>query len=273
MAKSVLSPKCADLWTTRELAALNISVETVDALSFFGRPLPDPSSDPTLLAHPVLMSNETSSAGPISKDERRFFGYLHVATENPSAVVDFCAHLLQTLDYDEPDRTVRRYVELRFLMGGQWVHAKPDVAIKDAEQHYMLLVQQDKRCLSAEIEPQLIAEAIAAHYVNNERRRLLMLPPLATEVFAGIIMTGSAPIFYKIPVSEALLEAVETTQYPAHATVVSRFVPPVRDLITYLEYGMVPLANRQLILQCFGAFRQWRHAPRRFANASASFNS
>ncbi|KAJ7877296.1 hypothetical protein B0H13DRAFT_1631822 [Mycena leptocephala] len=164
------------------------------------------------------MSHETLPAGPISKDDRRFVRHLRdvthrfpvgPATEN--AVDDFSACLLQILDYDEPDHIVHQRLEIGFFMGGQRVHAKPDVVITD-DKDYILLVQEDKRHLSpVEAEPQLIAEAIAAHYENNRRRRVPMLPTMATKVFAGIIMTGTATTFYKIPVSNTLLEAVERT--------------------------------------------------------------
>ncbi|KAJ7220862.1 hypothetical protein GGX14DRAFT_676259 [Mycena pura] len=59
-----------------------------------------------------------------------------------------------------------------------------------------------------------------------------------------------------IPVSEALVKGVSRGQYPPVATVVRKLVPPVHDLRDHLYDGMVPLANRQIILQCLGAFRQ-----------------
>jgi hypothetical protein len=45
-------------------------------------------------------------------------------------------------------------------------------------------------------------------------------------------MVGSAPIFYRIPVTTTLLNALMTATYPAEETVVLRYIPPVPDLET-----------------------------------------
>ncbi|KAJ7895811.1 hypothetical protein B0H13DRAFT_1885421 [Mycena leptocephala] len=244
MANILLSAKSGNQWTFNELAGLNISIETVDALSFFGSALPDPQTDPTLLAHPVLMSKETLPTGLISKDDRH------------SAVDDLTAFLLRMLDYDEPRSLVHQHMELDLTMCSQRVTAKPDVCVsvksllRDEQpmelQHYTP---------EAEVEPLLIAAAIAAHYENNRRRRTLGLSTVTAKVFAGIIMIGTAPTFYQIPVSEALVEAVGRGQYPPAATVVRKLVPPVHNLTDHFCHGMVPLANRRIIFQCLGAFR------------------
>ncbi|KAJ7775618.1 hypothetical protein DFH07DRAFT_799221 [Mycena maculata] len=259
MANIFLSAKSGNQWTFNELAGLNISIGTVDALSFFGSALPDPQTDPTLLAHPVLMSNETLPAGLISKDDRRFFGYLRDVTHRfplgpatDSAVDDLTAFLLRMLDYDEPRGLVHQRMELDLTMCSQRVTAKPDVVIMN-DQDYILLVQHYTP--EAEAEPQLIAAAIAAHYENNRHRRTLGLPTVTAKVFAGIIMIGTAPTFYQIPVSEALVEAVDRGQYPPAATAVRKLIPPVHNLTDHFYDGMAPLANRRIIFQCLGAFR------------------
>jgi hypothetical protein len=277
MANIVLSAKPGNQWTFNELAGLNISIEAVAAPSFFGSALPDLQTDPTLLAHPVLIENVTHPSDAISKDNSLFFRYLRHATRRftlgpatDSAVNDFTAFLLRMLDYDEPKGLVHQRMELDLMMCGQWVTAKPDVVIMN-DQDYILLVQvrihlislRDEQLMElqrympqAEAEPQLIAAAIAAHYENNRRLRTLGLPTVAAKAFAGIIMIGTAPTFYQIPVSEALVEAVGTGQYPPVATVVRKLFPPVHNMRDHLCDGMVPLANRQIILQCLGAFRQ-----------------
>ncbi|KAJ7662176.1 hypothetical protein DFH06DRAFT_1325485 [Mycena polygramma] len=273
MSNIVLSAKPGDQWTFNELAALNIRVETVDAISFFGHALPDPQTDPALLAYPVLMSNETrpeSSVAPISKDDRLFFAYLrHVAqpfTLGPAgAVIDFTAFLLQMLNYDEPEGSVRRRVELELEMCGERVTAKLDVVVMH-DQDYILPVQvgarkeddqttMKRQHYTPDAEPQLIAAAVAAHSENNRRRRTLGLPTVSSKVFAGLVMNGSAPTFYQIPVSEALVEAVRRGHYPPAATVVRKFVPPVNNPKDHFEDGMGSLANRIIIFQCLGAFK------------------
>ena len=59
--------------------------------------------------------------------------------------------------------------------------------------------------------PQLVAEAIAAFVENNPLRR----PPLAQQIISTITMVGPRPIFYKVPVTQALVSALITAQYPA----------------------------------------------------------
>ena len=106
-------------------------------------------------------------------------------------------------------------------------------------------------------EQQLIAEAIAAFYENNKVLRMAGLPTLPSKTFAGITMVGTAPTFYKIPVTEELLTCLATSQYPPHPTIVQKFFPPVPNLVKLSNDGMRPLVNRRIIFQCFEAFRQF----------------
>jgi hypothetical protein len=106
-------------------------------------------------------------------------------------------------------------------------------------------------------EPQLIAEAIAAFYENNKALRAAGLPTLQSKTFAGITMVGTAPTFYKIPVTEELLTSLATSQYPPQATIVEKFFPPVPSLARLSNDGMRPLANRRIIFQCFEALKQF----------------
>ena len=106
-------------------------------------------------------------------------------------------------------------------------------------------------------DPQLVAEAIAAFSQTNLIRRGRALPPLESKTFAGITMVGTTPNFFRIPVTQQLIVALATAQYPAEPTIVHKLVPPVPDHTTILEQGMLPLANRRIILQCFEAFKQF----------------
>lgn len=80
---------------------------------------------------------------------------------------------------------------------------------------------------------------------------------LNAAVIPGITMVGTAPTFYKIAVTRALVEAVQREQFPAQRTFVQKFEPPVRDPANYCRDGMWPIHNRSLILACFEAFRQF----------------
>lgn len=104
-------------------------------------------------------------------------------------------------------------------------------------------------------EPQLIARAIAGYYQNNFRRTRAGLLALPVILMPGIAMVGTAPVFYRIPVSPLLLEALVTSAYPKEEAIVLRFVPPVANKETYFSEGMRPLINRRIVLQCFEAFK------------------
>ena len=100
-------------------------------------------------------------------------------------------------------------------------------------------------------EPQLIAEAIAAFYEANRRRRQVGLSTIPATVFAGITLAGTAPTFYKIPITSDLLQSVTTAQFPSQKTIVHKFIPPVPNMQYFLREGMVPLENRYICFQCF----------------------
>ena len=78
---------------------------------------------------------------------------------------------------------------------------------------------------------------------------------LDSQIFPGIIMVGVVPIFYHIPITAELIQCVETGRYSPEPTWVQRCVPPVPDQAAYLEDGLVPLANRHIVMQCFEAFK------------------
>lgn len=253
MSKIILSAKCGSDWTVNELDALNIRIDTLTPTSFFGAALPAPA------VAPILLDNRTRPPGKISKQNRLFFRYLEHATNRlpfglltESAVDAFTAFLLGMLDYDEPDRVVHQRLEIGFMMCGKNVDAKPNMVLMDDED-YILLVQERH---SLDVEPQLIAGAVAAFYDNNRRCKAVGLTPVTSKVFAGIVMTGTGPTFYKIPISSELVTAIGSAQYPPTATVVSKLIPPVPDLHRYLNDGMVPLENRRVVFQCLAAFKQ-----------------
>ncbi|KAF7375435.1 hypothetical protein MSAN_00431400 [Mycena sanguinolenta] len=158
------------------------------------------------------------------------------------------------MDYDEPNGVVHQRMELHMLMCGEQVNARPNVVVMNDDLDYTLVLQLDLP--HAEAEPQLIAAAIAAHYENNRRRRQLGFPTVVTKVYPGIVMIGSTPTFYLIPVSEALAVAVCQGRYPSEPTVVKKLSTPVDDMREYIEKGMEYLPNRRIIFQLLGAFKQ-----------------
>ena len=96
-----------------------------------------------------------------------------------------------------------------------------------------------------------------AFQFHNRQLRLAGQPIINFKVVPGIIMIGTAPIFYKVNVTAALVECIETAQYPAQVTNVRKLVPPVQRPLGLQEEGMRPLDNRAVVLSCFEAFRQF----------------
>ncbi|KAM6491707.1 hypothetical protein JOM56_012747 [Amanita muscaria] len=108
---------------------------------------------------------------------------------------------------------------LSFTICGETVYAKPDYTIMahDNSTHFWF------RKMS---------------YRGLRCKQSYRVHPLAQETLLGITMVGASPIFYKIPITQALI----TAQYPAQLTIVQRD-------------GMRPLGNCLIIFQCLEAMR------------------
>lgn len=71
----------------------------------------------------------------------------------------------------------------------------------------------------------------------------------------GIVMAGTSPTFFKIPVTQTLSTHIHNGTYPPEETHVTYCYPPVpRPHLLHIE-GMKPLDNRHEILKCFEAFK------------------
>ena len=252
-------------WTWNELRAFNINIITDSVTTFFGNPdLPQPS-----VRQAILINKHYPIDGLPDKDDRLFFDLMkhamNIVPEQESAVDDFTAHLLKLLGYDEPDRIVRQRVDLPLFMCGSRVPTRTDLCVVNRSlsvglHDIVLLVQEDKRHLDKlDPEPQLIAEAIATFQRNKRRLSRMGLPMPNQMTIPGITIIGTAPTFFKISITSALVKAVETGIYPSQDTIVHRLVPPVPRPHLLEEHGMKPLDNRAIILGCFEAFKQYIH--------------
>ena len=65
------------------------------------------------------------------------------------------------------------------------------------------------------------------------------------------------PIFYKIPVTTALVRAVQLGEYPTQETIVFAHLPPVPRPARRYSEGMKPLDNRRVVMSCYEAFKQF----------------
>ncbi|KAG6373104.1 hypothetical protein JVT61DRAFT_6706 [Boletus reticuloceps] len=263
MANLVRSAKSGNDWTQSDLQAYNIRVFFQDATTFFGGPLPQPT-----VRHEVLtVQNQTEATDSILL---HFIVFMKCAGSIPcraNAFYNFIWWLLQELGYEamygEVCGFVGRDMDMQFVICGQVKHVKTGAQIIEAGagDRCLLLVQEDKRRHTREAldpEPQLIASAIANFSeFNFFRVRALGQPALEELVIPGFTMTGTLPIFYKIPVTTALAHAVEDGQYPAQETVVYAHLPELPRPQQAFDEGMEPLDNRHVILSCFQGLRQF----------------
>lgn len=119
----------------------------------------------------------------------------------------------------------------------------------------VLLLLDAEREILGNTEPQLVAQTIAAYAANNKVRAASPdLPPLADATLPAILMQGTVPTFYKIPVTAELCAAVQQGAYPALETRVLRYAPVLPSLH---EPGMRLLENRVEILACLEAFKRF----------------
>lgn len=98
--------------------------------------------------------------------------------------------------------------------------AQIEVCLVHRPSAVLLVLVKDKTLLNKiSCEVQLIADAIAAFQYNNTKRAAMGQPMLETMTIPCITMVGTNPIFYLVPVSKELSDAVMTgIQYPPTQT-------------------------------------------------------
>jgi len=264
MANITRRAKAGSDWNGIDLAAYNIRVEFQDATTFFETPrLPDP----ILTAEEVL---EVTRAEKTTTDD----GYvllraLEEAAMDPtqneeSAVHDFAVELFRACGYTGMGRLVRTRKDILFLTCGEYKYAKADACILNDKDEVILLVHEHKshfdNAFLFDPEAQLIAKAIAAFAEIRYWERSCPSPRRQFKIIPGIIFLGTSPTFYKIPISDSLVTAVERGQYPKQETVILAHRPavlPSASAYRYCYRGMIPLDIRRVILSCFEAFKRF----------------
>jgi hypothetical protein len=253
MANFIRSAKSGSDWSTNELLAYNISVQRQNPTDFFGRELgPIDHLDPNLLstADPTICAH-------FSKETYRFLAYLDLASRanagQEAAIHDLARSVLEVTGFDELGTILRTRYDIPFtICGDSHRAARTDVCLVHLNSMILLVVQEDKPDFSpADPEPQVIAEAIATFQYNNRKRKELGLPTLDTMIIPCIIMVGTRPFFYKVPVTEKLSDCVSSGQYPSQPTVVTRCSPRPRRRASE---GMEKPDYRRNALQYYDAF-------------------
>jgi len=246
--------KSGNEWTTDDLRAYNVIIEAQDFGSFFGQPWPS--------LQPSELLTKRQADEMTSIENYRFISLMNFAMDRvpneESKVAQFTEKLLAALEYESLAKTVVLQQQMPLFICGESRHATADICIMDMSE-ILLIGQEDKRHMDGgDPDPQLIAEAVAAFQFNNYKRtRVLNEPALTSKLIAGITMLGTAPTFFKIPVTQDLVSAVELGEYPATPTVVTMHVPEIPRPSCRIAEGMEPLDNREVIFACFEAFKQF----------------
>ena len=256
MANLIPSAKSGNDWTKNDLLAYNIKITSQTPDKFYGTPLPTVAGLSTLDPH--LVSGTLDTQG-LSDETYRLLQYLDLASKanagQESAIDDFAREILRVLAYEKRGLLLRsRYAIPLLICGDPNRSAQTDVTLIQGSSTILLVVQEDKTSLSTrDPEPQVIAEAIATYQCNNRVRTRLGQPELDSMTIPCITMIGTRPIFYLVPVTRELSDAVATAQYPPSPTVVRKCV--VASSTRRLSEGMETLDFRQLALRHYTAFR------------------
>ncbi|PPQ99239.1 hypothetical protein CVT26_014094 [Gymnopilus dilepis] len=254
-------PKPANIWTGEELKALNVHVERIDPLKFFGV-LSLPDCD---ISANILSENTSPSQGKVglSREERLFFEYLQDAHTGKVAMIDdFAAFLLHMLGFDDaPGRVIHTRVPFSITMCDFRVDATSNISLWsrfDSDLDCILVVQCEDKAgggTTPAADARLIATAIAAFDQSNIRRTAAGQPCYDKRTIFGVVMKGTSPYFYRVPVCRELVLSLAGGYRPSHVTVVKACAAASGDLDRYAQEGMMSLLDRKCALQCFQALK------------------
>ena len=263
--------KSGNDWNQYHLEAYNIHLQFENRTTFFGKSnLPPPQIDEEILT--TLEAEDM-----LSDHNAELIHLLNLAmypvSAGETALNDFTVELLRQLSYVKRNRIAHTQKDIPHLVCGEWRHTRNDICLLDClnDWEILLLIQEIKKLKiedSLNPEAPLIAKAIGAFDQNNrvrlEKGKAIMESKacgshkssgfpysLAIQIMPGILMGGTIPTFYKIPVTTNLVYNILQGTYPSEPTIVSVH----RLNLPSQTYGMKPLDNRQRVLCCFEAFK------------------
>jgi len=254
MANLIRSPKSSSDWSPNELIAYNITVTTQSLQEFFrGR-----NTEPPLDGINPSLINSAVDADDVSDDTFHYLTHLDLATRavQESMLDGFSKETLRILGFQERGLSIITHFLIPLIIcGDNHCFAQTDVCLLDRQSMILLVLQEDKTVFDmAPPEPRVIAEAIAAYQHNNEKRETIGHPTLDAMTIPCIVMVGTRPTFYLVPVTRALSIAVMTGQYPETPTEVVKCVTSLGPNRRFNE-GMETPEFRRVALQRFVAFK------------------
>jgi hypothetical protein len=196
----------------------------------------------------------------LSDETYRLLQYLDLASRANSGqdldVEDFMREILRALRYEMRGLLLRSHCSIPLV-----VQSYSTGLLQKAAQTELCLVQGSSTILLVvqatvgvrDPEPQVIADAIATFQCNNRIRARLGVSELASMTIPCIAMNGTRPIFYLVPVTQELSQAVATDRYPFSPTVVDKCVVVIDS--SRLSEGMEDPDFRRVALMHYSAFR------------------
>ncbi|KAM6502553.1 hypothetical protein JOM56_002530 [Amanita muscaria] len=256
MAHLTRSPKSANDWTRNDLRAYNIVVSSQSPDEFYGQPLPTVAALSNL--DPYLLSATLDTQG-LSIETYRLLQYIDHAsranTGQESTINDFMKEILRLLGYEEKrNLLLRSHHAIPLLISGDPDQlAQTGTCLSQGSSTILLVVQEETTFSFHDPEPKVIAAAIATFQYNNCTRAQLGQPELNLMTIPCIVITGTRPTFYLVPVTQELSTAVATSQYPISPTIVKQCV--VVSNSHRRSEGMEIPEFRRLSLRHYIAFR------------------
>ncbi|PPQ88928.1 hypothetical protein CVT25_005250 [Psilocybe cyanescens] len=162
------------------------------------------------------------------------------------AVDDFAVCLFDILGYTNCDVALHTHKDIELVICGMCMHIKTDF-------RRISSTWEDR----GDAEVQLVAEAVAGFQSNNKKCFLAGINPVLDVLIPGIIMTGTALVFYKICVMKELANAVMYSTFPQTPTIIHLHVPSLPHSYHCLSEGMKPLDNHHITLHRYEAFKRF----------------
>ncbi len=255
MANLFRSAKSGSDWITNDLLTYNIRVSSQSPNQFYGQPLPTVESLSSIDHN--LLSGTLGTKG-LSDETYRLLQYFDLASRANSGQ-ELAKEILRALRYENRGLFLRsRHAIPPLISSGLLFSGDPNrsaqtnVCLVQGSSTILLVVQEDISS-ARDPDPQVIAEAIATFQCNNRIRARLAESELDSMTIPCIAMIGTRPIFYLVPVTRKLSEAVSTGQHPLSPTVVKKCVAASHSC--RLSEGMETPSFRQVALQHYAAFR------------------
>ncbi|KAG6810385.1 hypothetical protein H0H92_012092 [Tricholoma furcatifolium] len=254
-------------WTQEHLMKYKITFQDDNFLDVSNVSLED--IDPVILRSTVDSVSDlvsTLSQPTTSPQAASYLDYLYRGThpEEKSEVDHFIVETLQLLHFDERHTILTRDRFTKLDVGGQSVQEKSDVCLLHSYESVLMQIIHNFGPDGTNAELQVIGNAIAALSWNKQRRsvaqagaqpRLKDVPRLDSIMMPCIIMTGTRPTFYLVPVSTKLSNALSTGTRPQDSTTVLRCAVATENLALPDGAGMENIEYRQLAFKYLRAFK------------------